>query len=59
MFIVRGMTKTGSVSCACGTAEQALEKLLELIGRRLQEITVTDPKGRCMTADEFLRVTEE
>ena len=59
MFIVRGMSPTGPVSFACGTGEQALKKLLELLGRSFQDITVTDPKGRCKTADEFLRVPED
>ncbi len=55
MFVVRGMSQIGSASFACGTTEQALDKVLELLGRRFQELSVTDPKGRTWTADEFQR----
>jgi hypothetical protein len=55
MFIVRGKSEIGSASFACGTTEQALDKVLELLGRRFQDISVTDPNGRRFTADEFQR----
>jgi hypothetical protein len=55
MFIVKGTSNAGSSSFACGTADQALEKVRELVGRGFQSITVTDPKGRCRTGDEFQR----
>jgi hypothetical protein len=32
VFIVKGRSEKGSVSIACGTAEQALEKLLIYLG---------------------------
>jgi hypothetical protein len=59
MFIVRGISATGSSSFACGTTEQALKTVLELLGRGFQNVTVTDPKGQCLTADEFLRASDE
>jgi len=59
MFIVRSVSQTGVVSIACGTAEQALEKMRELLGRGFQNVTVTDPKGRRWNADEFQRVSED
>ena len=43
MFIVRGKDLVGSKSLACGMTEQTLDKVLELLGRRFQDITVTDP----------------
>jgi hypothetical protein len=46
MFIVRGMSEIDSASFACGTTERALDKVLELLGRRFQDISVTDRKGR-------------
>ena len=55
MFIVRGTNLVGFQSFACGTTEQSLEKVLELIWRGFQDISVTDPKGRRFTADEFQR----
>jgi hypothetical protein len=58
VFIVRGASEKSSVSIACGTAEQALEKLLDLLRRGFQDLTVTDPKGREWTADDFQRVSE-
>jgi hypothetical protein len=54
MFIVRGMSEIDSASFACGTTERALDKVLELLGRRFQDISVTDRKG-ASTADEFQR----
>ncbi|MBM0206516.1 hypothetical protein JNW90_28570 [Micromonospora sp. STR1s_5] len=51
------MSEKGSTSFACGTAEQAIEKLRELIARGFQDVTVTDPNGRKWTADEFQRIT--
>ena len=59
MFIVKGTSNAGSSSFACGTADQALEKVRELVGRGLQDITVTDPKGRRWTADEFQRASQD
>ncbi len=53
MFIVRGTNLVGFQSFAWGTTEQSLEKVLELRG--FQDISVTDPKGRRFTADEFQR----
>jgi hypothetical protein len=50
------MSQIGSTSFAYGTAEQALEKVLELVARRFQNITVTDPKARLWSADEFQRI---
>jgi hypothetical protein len=47
------VSEIGPASFACGTAEQALERVLELRGRLYQKISVTDPKGRTRTADEF------
>jgi hypothetical protein len=47
------MSQIGSASITCGTREQTLEKLFELLGRGIQELSVTDLKGRTWTADEF------
>jgi hypothetical protein len=58
MFIVRGTCKAGFRSYACGTADQAYEKVTQLLGRGFENITVTDPSGRCRTAEEFLRVSD-
>ena len=55
MFVVRGISADRPSSFACGTTEQALEKVLELIGRGFQDISVTNSKGRKFTADEFQR----
>jgi hypothetical protein len=38
---------------ACGTTEQAQERVLDLLGRLFQNISVADPKGRVWTADDF------
>jgi hypothetical protein len=59
MFIVRGVSEIGTASFACGTTEQALERVLDLLGRLFQNISVTDSKGRTWTADEFQRVFDE
>ena len=55
MFIVRGVSEIGPASFACGTTEQALERVLDLLGRLFQNISVADPKGRVWTADDFQR----
>ncbi|MBM0204684.1 hypothetical protein JNW90_17570 [Micromonospora sp. STR1s_5] len=59
MFIVRGASEMGPVSIACGTSGQALEKVLQLLGRGFQNVTVTDPTGRSRSADEFLRIAAD
>lgn len=59
MFIVRGTSQLGPSSYACGTSEQALERVLDLLGRGFQGVSVADPKGRTWTGDEFQRVFNE
>jgi hypothetical protein len=61
MFIVRGTSGTGlvearSVSYACRTSAQALQKVLELLGKGLRDVMIVDPKGRRRTSAEFLGV---
>jgi hypothetical protein len=47
------VSEIGPASFACGTRGQALERVLDLLGRLFQNISVTDPRGRTWTADEF------
>jgi hypothetical protein len=43
---------------ACGTAEQAVERALELTGRRFRDIVVIDPSGKQAGAAEFVRIVD-
>jgi hypothetical protein len=54
MFIVRGSNETGSVSFACRTSVQVLEKVHELLGQGFKNVTIDDVAGRCWNCDEFL-----
>jgi hypothetical protein len=53
MFIVRGSNETGSVSFACRTSVQVLEKIHELLGQGFKNVTIDDVARRCWTSDEF------
>jgi hypothetical protein len=43
---------------ACGTAEQALERVQELTGRQFRDIVVIDPSGKEAGAEQFARVVD-
>lgn len=48
-----------TVTFACGTADQALEKTWELQGRGFRDIFVADPAGKEWAADAFERFMDE
>ncbi|MGH1589783.1 hypothetical protein [Methylobacterium sp. P5_C11] len=56
VFTVKGIDPSGRVmTFACGTDEQAMEKTWELARRGFREITVSDPRGKELTAAAFER----
>lgn len=56
MYKVTGTDPTGrTLSFACGTDEQALDKVRELERRGFRDISVADPKGQQKTAAAFER----
>jgi hypothetical protein len=56
VFTVKGIDPSGrTMTFACGTDEQAMEKTWELARRGFREITVADPKGKEMSAAAFER----
>lgn len=55
MYKVKATASTGPVTFGCGTPEQAMEKVVELIARGLGDVRVIDPAGKETTADDFKR----
>ena len=56
MFKVKGVDPSGrTVTFACGTDEQAMEKTWELQRRGFREVVVIDPQGRELGAVAFER----
>lgn len=56
MYSVRGRDPAGrTVTFACGTDEQAMEKTWELARRGFRDVTVTDPRGKEWSAASFER----
>ncbi|KAB1079437.1 hypothetical protein F6X53_10570 [Methylobacterium soli] len=56
MFTVKGIDPFGrSMTFACGTDEQAMEKTWELQRRGFRDIVVVDPAGRELGASAFER----
>ena len=55
MYKVKATRRGGTVTFACGTAEQAMGKLLELTAQGLADIRVIDPAGVDTPADDFKR----
>lgn len=55
MYTVKASSHTGPVSFACGTPEQALDRVFELTSRGFKDIAVTDPSGKVWTAAAFER----
>lgn len=56
MYTVRASDHGGrAVSFACGTAEQALDRMIELTSRGFDQVRLTDPKGKEWTLRDFER----
>jgi hypothetical protein len=56
VFTVKGIDPSGrTMTFACGTDEQAMEKTWELARRGFREIRVADPRGKEMSAAAFER----
>lgn len=54
MFQVKGIDPTGrSVTFACGTDEQAMERTWDLARRGFRDVTVVDLKGKETSAAAF------
>lgn len=54
MFTVKEIDPSRRVmSFACWTGEQAMERTWDLARRGFREVTVTDPKGKEMSAAAF------
>ena len=54
MFTVRGIDPSGrTITFACGTDEQAMEKTWELKRRGFRDVVVVDLKGRELAAPAF------
>lgn len=59
MYKVKATDPHGQpVTVACGTAEQAVEKALELEARGFRDVMVTDLKGQVRSAAKFARMFE-
>ncbi len=54
MYIVKATSHAGPVSFACGTLDQALDRLADLSSRGFQEVSVKDPKGKEWSAAAFM-----
>ena len=53
-YVVRGVTKHGSVTYNCPTPDWALRKLRDFEGARYREVSVTGPDGQPMTEADLI-----
>ncbi len=60
MYKIRATDHRGAaVTFACGTADQAFERVLDLVGRGFTEIRITDPGTKEWSAADFRRQFDE
>ena len=55
MYKVKATGPNGPVSFACGTDEQAFDRVLQLLRFGLEDVGVVDPAGKVSTAEQFRR----
>ena len=55
MYKVKATRNGGAMTFAAGTAEQAVDKVLELLGQGLKDVRVVSPAGAEMAAEDFKR----
>ena len=55
MYKVKATRNGSPFAFACGTPEQAMDKVLELLGQGLKDVRVIDPAGSETAANEFKR----
>ena len=59
VYIVRGVTKGGTVTYRCPSPEWAVRKYRDMVARKLSDVTITGPDGSVLSVGELEGVSVE
>ena len=59
VYIVRGVTKGGTVTYRCPSPEWAVRKYRDMVARELSDVTITGPDGGVLSVAELEGVSVE